>query len=738
MKDINKDSLSSQSLQAALSYYNSGQLLVAVEMYQKVLLDDPKNAIALSMLGIIAIQSDHYDVAAELLSRAIQVKKKDPLLFFTLGVALQKWGKLDEAVLKYKKAVTLKPDYTQAHINMGIILMEQGKLDEAVLKYKRVIALEPDHASVHFDIGQILRKQGKIDEAVLAYQKAIALKPEYAEAYNAIGVIFEGRRKFAEAAEMYGQAISVKPDYAVARFNLGNSFKEQGKQDEAIAQYAEAIVLKPDFAAAHINLGNMLEKRGMLNEAVLLYEQALTLQPDDPKRLAELVHFIYHACAWDKIGGHEARLLGMVRQKREGISPFAILGMSSTAEDQLICARSFDGGKWQPQKSLFIHNSKKSGGRIKIGYLSSDLHNHATAHLMADLFERHDRSRFSITAYSYGPDDGSPVRKRLVKAFDSFIDLRDFSDGDAAQKIYDDGIDILIDLKGGYTTDARIGIPARRPAPLQVNYLGYPGTMGADFIDYIIADRFIIPEDQEKFYSEKVVCLPDCYQPNDTHRQIAETTPMREACGLPERGFVFCCFNANYKITPQIFDIWMRLLQEVPGSVLWLLEGNQSVKGNLKHEVERRGVDPSRIIYAPKVSPSAHLARHRLADLFLDTLPVNAHTTASDALWVGLPVLTCVGTTFAGRVAGSLLKAADLPELITYSLENYEALALQLAQNPARLPTIRQKLERTRLQVPLFDIEKFLKNIEKAYQTMWDIRQIGDSPKAFTVLYGED
>ena len=453
-----------------------------------------------------------------------------------------------------------------------------------------------------------------------------------------------------------------------------------------------------------------------------MYEQALILQPDNPKRLAELVHYIYHACAWDKIGGHERRLLDMVRQRREGISPFALLGMNSTAQEQLICAESFSHYNPVP----FTHSSRSPNDKIKIGYLSCDLHNHATAHLMVELFERHDRSRFNITAYSYGPDDGSVVRDRVVKSFDNFIEVGELSDKAAAQKIYDENIDILVDLKGGYTTGARIGIPALRPAPIQVNYLGYPGTMGVNFIDYIIADKFIIPEDQQRFYSEKVVYLPDCYQPNDTQRQIADVVPMRKDCHLPEHGFVFCCFNATYKITPLVFGVWMRLLQKVPDSVLWLLEANQSVKGNLQHEAEKRGVDPKRIIFAPKISPPQHLARHSLADLFLDTLPVNAHTTASDAIWAGLPLLTCVGSTFAGRVAGSLLKAANLPELIAYSLENYEAIALNLAQNKSLLAGLREKIKQTRLQMPLFNIDGFVRNIENLYESMWQSRQSGN------------
>jgi len=658
---------------------------------------------------------------------------KKSLLLYDQGFALQNLGKPDEALLKYKKAVALKPDYINAYINIINILTEQGRLDEVVLQYKRVIALKPDQAEFHYNLGAILNKQGKPDEAMVRYAEAIALKPDFALARYNLGVLLNEQGKPDEAIAQYAAAIAANPDFAAARFNLGNLLNERGKPDEAIVQYAAAITLKPDMAEAHINLGKILKDRGMVNEAVLLYEQALVLQPDNSSRLAELVHFTYNVCAWDKIGAHETRLLDRVRQKQEGISPFAILGMHSTAEDQLICARSFMRGKEQPQQALFTHNSKKTGDRIKIGYFSSDFYNHATAYLIAELFEHHDRSRFSIAGYSYGPDDKSDLRKRLVKAFDSFVDLRDLSDRDAAQKIYDDGVDILIDLKGGHTTDANIGIPAYRPAPVQVNYLGYPGTMGASFIDYIIADRFIIPEDQEQFYSEKVVCLPDCYQPNDTHRKIAEPVPTREACGLPERGFVFCCFNASYKITPQVFDIWMRLLQRVPDSVLWLLEINKAVKGNLKQEAERRGINPERIVFSPKMPIPEHLARHRLADLFLDTLPINAHTTASDALWAGLPVLTCAGSTFAGRVAGSLLKAADLPELITYSLEDHETLALQLAQNPAQLSAIRQKLERTRLQVPLFDIGKFTKNLEKSYQTMWDIRQAGEGPKSFTV-----
>jgi len=396
MKDTNKISLSSQSLQTAMSYYMSGQIPAAEEMYRKVLLAEPKNVVSLHMLGIIAAESGRYDVAVGFLSQAIRIKKNDPLLFLTLGIALQKWGKLDDAMLKYKKAVSLKPDYIEAFMHMGDILLQQGRLDESELKYKRIIAL--------------------------------------------------------------------KPDYAEAHFSLGNVFKEQRKPNEAATQYAAAIALKPDFLSPYINLGRLYQECGRLNEAILSCERALVRWPDNSLLLEELVEIIYLACAWDKMGDYETRLLDMVRQQRKRTSLFTILETSATMEDQLLNARSYSHGHEPPQQALFTHIPGRSGDRIKIGYLSSDFYEHATAYLMAELFERHDRSRFSITAYSYGlPRDNSPMRQRLVKAFDSFVDLRALSDHDAAQKIYDDGMDILIDLKGG--PHARGAHRHSRPSP---------------------------------------------------------------------------------------------------------------------------------------------------------------------------------------------------------------------------------------------------------------------------------
>jgi predicted O-linked N-acetylglucosamine transferase (SPINDLY family) len=369
--------------------------------------------------------------------------------------------------------------------------------------------------------------------------------------------------------------------------------------------------------------------------------------------------------------------------------------------------------------------------RIRIAYLSADFRQHATAELMAGLIEAHDRTRFEVGAVSWGQDDGSAMRARLVRAFDWFEDVRLKSDADVAQWLKDREIDIAIDLKG-HTREARPGILAQRPCPVQVNYLGYPGTIGAPWLDYILADACVLPFDRQDCYSEKIVHLPHCYQVNDSSREIGET-PTRAEAGLPGEGFVFCCFNAAWKISPAMFDVWMRLLSAVPAGVLWLLDDNATATRNLKTAAKAHGIDAARLVFAPRVPTATHLARHRLADLFLDTLPYNAHTTASDALWAGLPLLTCLGSQFDGRVAASLLETLGLPELVTHSLQEYEARALALARDPARLQILRAKLGDNRRTSPLFDTDRFCRGLENAYRRMMEILQAGQAPEGFTV-----
>jgi predicted O-linked N-acetylglucosamine transferase (SPINDLY family) len=408
----------------------------------------------------------------------------------------------------------------------------------------------------------------------------------------------------------------------------------------------------------------------------------------------------------------------------------------TTAQQQLRCARQWVDRSLKaisgPGCSLVRNRTRGLKSKITLGYLSADFHRHATAYLTAELFEKHDRRRFEVVGYSYGPDDGSPMRRRLIKAFDRFSDLKDASFVESAERIAADEVDILVDLKG-HTKGARTEILSLRPAPIQVNYLGYPGTMGAPFMDYILVDDFVVPADQQPFFTERLVHLPGCYQVNDSQREISPHTPSRAECGLPEDGFVFCSFNNSYKITPEMFDVWMGLLKAVPGSVLWLLEANRFAPGNLRREAETRGVAAQRLVFARPVPLPEHLARHRLADLFLDTFPVNAHTTASDALWAGCPVLTMAGETFVSRVAGSLLRAVGLPELITKSLEDYQTMALRLARNASVLSELRAKLAANRKTSRLFDAGQFARGVEEAYLTMWEICASGQQPRAFTV-----
>jgi predicted O-linked N-acetylglucosamine transferase (SPINDLY family) len=461
-------------------------------------------------------------------------------------------------------------------------------------------------------------------------------------------------------------------------------------------------------------------------------EHALALNADLPYAAGALLHARMYACDWRTYERDSADLLAKIRDGKRVAEPLTILNISNCAADQLVCAQTYINDRFPVASTPLWRGERYAHDRIRVAYLSADFHDHAVMYLMAGLFERHDRARFDVVGVSFGPDPPTEMRVRLKQASERFIDVSHSRDDEIAKLLRELEIDVAVDLKG-FTDDARTSIFAFRPAPIQVNYLGYPGTIGAPYIDYIIADRIVIAHDQHDDYAENVVYLPDCYQVNDSMRAIAERTPTRTEAGLPEAGFVFCSFNNNYKITPAMFDVWMRLLREIDGSVLWLFEGNAAAPANLRREARNRGVPPERLVFAPKTDVANHLARHRLADLFLDTQPWNAHTTASDALWAGLPVVTCIGTTFAGRVAASLLEAVGLPELVTPTLAKYEALALQLAREPHLLAGIKQKLLDNRRIFPLFNTDRSRRHIEAAYSEMFARHQRGEAPASFAI-----
>src|SRR5438105_11690214 len=652
-----------QIVDAAFAHHEAGELDQAAALYRKALEEDPEHAEALHLLGLIAFQRGEFEAAVELIERAIP--------------------ELD--------------DLPEAHLNLGNALRELGRLPEAADSYRRAIGLDPAYGMAHSNLARTLNDQRLFEAGLESSRRALELIPGFLGAQVNCAAALMGLERYAEAEAPLRRAVELAPDKPEAHRDLGEILAKLGRLDEAATSYRRAVELNPDYAKVYYNLGNVLKSQGKLREAIACFERAATLDPDDADALAGWFREKQNVCDWSGYREDEPRVRRAIAAQSSVNAPLTLLGLSSSLQEQLACARRVAAEMVVPA-GAFRHappTAKDAGERIRLGYLSADFRQHPVAFLIAGVFERHDRRHFDVIAYSCGPDDGSPMRSRLVRAFDRFVDIRDLSPPKAAEQMHADGIDILIDLTG-YTAHGRTGILAYRPAPIQVNFLGYPGTMGAEFIDYIIVDRFLAPADRQPSYSEKLAQLPICYQPNEPAHELPYRTPSREEYGLPKEGFVFCCFNTSYKLTPTFFDVWMRLLKAVPGSVLWLVAGNAVVKDNLVRRAVASGVVAERLVFASPTGRPEYLSRLGLADLFLDTLPYNAGATASDALWAGLPVLTCSGEGFAARMAGSLLNAIGLPELITHSLEDYEQLAAKLATDEKLLVEIKQTLLRNR------------------------------------------
>ena len=622
--------------------------------------------------------------------------------FTDLGNERRRAADLTAAVTAYRSALQAFPQDTRALYNLGTALRELGKAEEAERVLHRLVELDSADSDGLFQLGELLLEAGKFNEAAGVLEQAFARSPRNALIGCYLGIARARGGDPRRAVEAFRRALAIEPAYPEALLNLGNAHSLLNEHEEALRCFRQAY-----RAAA----GNPLFRGALLNE-------------------------MQHSCDWAGIG----ELIQLQResissQPGEPIHPFHMFSVPTTRAEQLQCARNFaahllrsaDGSLPEPAAP----RRGAADGRIRIGYFSSDFHEHATAYLVAELIELHDRKRFEVLAYSCGPDTGDPMQTRLRRAFDRFVDLRTRSNAAAAAAIRADGVDILIDLKG-YTLDARTEILALRPAPIQVNFLGYPATMGAPFIDYFVVDRFVVPPGHEPDYSEKLVFLPGSYQVNDRKR-IAAPAALRQDLGLPPDAFVFCAFQQSYKILPEMFAAWLRVLAATSSSVLWLLESNALAARNLRREAEKAGIESARLIFAPKLAQRSHLARLGAADLYLDTLPCNAHTTASDALWAGLPVLTCAGDTFASRVAGSLLLAVDLPELVTTSLPRYEALAVRLATAPAELRALRERLQRNLQTAPLYDTPRFVRNLELAYEQMWRLQQSGHPSRQIVV-----
>ena len=643
-------------------------------------------------------------------------------------------GEHRDAVDLIRKAVDVdprNPNKAAALSNLGIALSGIGRAPEALGCFERSLALAPDNPETLYNFGNAQMAMQRLDDGLASYDRVLALKPDHVAALNNRGNVLSALRRTQEALASFDRVVALRPDFADAHNNRADALLALHCPDEALASADRALVLKPGFAEAINNRGNALRALKRYDEAARAFAQLAGSGPRFDHALGDLLDCELRSCEWTHFTSHAAQVTAAVVEGRRAALPWVFLAASGSAAAQLACARTFVADRFPPSATPLWRGERYRHDRIRVAYLSADFHEHATAHLIAGLFEVHDAARFELTAVSFGPDTKDPMRERLRRAFPRFLDVQGRSDRDVARMLRELEIDIAVDLKG-FTADSRTGILALRPAPVQVNYLGYPGTMGAPYIDYLIADRHVIPPGADVHYTERIVRLPDAYQVNDSKRRIADASPTRAEAGLPEAAFVFCCFNSNYKITPEIFEIWMRLLDRAPGSVLWVLEDNATASENLRREARRRAVAPERLIFAPPVPADRHLARHRLADLFLDTRPVNAHTTASDALWTGLPLVTCTDEAFAGRVAASLLHAVGLPELVAHDLADYEAMALRLATTPALLTEIRARLAQNRTH-PLFDTDRYRRHLEAAYTVMWEQYERGLPPESFAV-----
>ncbi|HVV65723.1 MAG TPA: tetratricopeptide repeat protein [Rhizomicrobium sp.] len=589
-------------------------------------------------------------------------------------------------------------EQAKAHFFAALDLLDARDYAGAEQRLRGALAIVPDRVSALSNLAVALFHQGKLDEAVATANRVLALAPDDFE----------------------------------ARIVLGSSFGRRGQFAEALAEYEKAVAIASTDPRGRLARGLALVELKRLDAALADFREVARLKPDDIEALAEFARTQLAACDWNGIDAIIDRILTAIRGGSAEASPFYVLALTDNPADQLACATQYGARSFPPMPPLYRGREQRPGERLRVAYVSNDFRLHPVGHLVVGFLEQHDHSDFEIFGVSVGPDDQSDVRKRIATACDHFLDARTFSDQAIAEYLRDQHIDVAVDL-GGHTSGARPRTFAMRPAPVQAAYLGFPGTSGAPFIDYLLADPVVIPRGAERWYSEAVVRLPDSYYPNDDKRPIAETTPSRAEAGLPEGAFVFCCFNNSYKITPQMFGVWMEILHAVPDSVLWLLAGNASVPGNLAREAAARGIDPTRLVFAPPLPVDQHLARHRLADLSLDTLPYNAHTTGVDALWAGLPIITCEGESFAGRVASSVLHAIGLPELVTTSLDEFRALAIALATDPNRLAGIRAKVAANRDTTPLFDTARTTRHLESAYREMVARHRRGEAPAPFDV-----
>ena len=719
-------------LQEAYGLQRAGRPEEAARLCAAILRADPRQFDALLLLASLNSQKGEYERALERLEEALAVDPESLPAAYNRACLLHILGRFEAALAAFDGILARNRDFGETLNNRGVVLSALNRHAEALASFDEAVKLNPRAAKAFSNRGNALLAMGHREEALASFDRAIALEPRYAEAHYNRAVALMEMGHLNDALAGFDACITHDPGHADAWEHRATVLTRLLRFSDAVTSLDRVLALRPGDARTYYLRANALSVLKRFEEAVSDAGKALSRDPDYPYARGVLVHSKLSCCDWRGLDEEADKIETALHAGKRVLSPFEYLALSPSAELQLHCAEIWAADTC-PAAAPLWRGEHYRHDRIRLAYLSADFRNHPVAFLMAGVFEAHDRARFETFAISFTPEHQSPMRRRLEHAFDHFTEVRGKSDLEIAKAMRKHEIDVAVDLMG-FTRECRTGILAFRPAPVQVNYLGYPGTMGTRYIDYIVADRLIIPPEHRRHYSEKIVYLPDSYLPNDTKRPAAGKAPARRQAGLPEKGFVFASFNGTYKFAPQIFDIWMRLLRTVDGSVLWLPQSEAAAMGNIRREAEARGVAPGRIVFAPYVdNAEEHLARLTLADLFLDTSPYGAHTSASDALWAGVPVLTLAGETFAGRVAASLLNAAGLPELITDSPKAYEAAALRLVREPDALAALRAKLTRSRVESPVFEMQRFVRHLETAYTVMWTRSQRGEPPDEIVV-----
>ena len=699
----------------------------AVKSFEKAIEFDSNNAVLHFYLANIFEELNQFENSISHHKRAIKINPKFSESFNNLGNVLTKNKRLDEAIENYQYAIEINPNFSEAYNNLGNVYKDLGKFQIGIQNYLKAIEINQNFAEAIYNLGIVQKKLRLIEESVISFRKSLQINPEFAEAHNNLGSSLNALGQNFDAMKSCKKALAINPKYAEAYNNIGNIYNDLRKSSAAIESYQKAISISPNYAEAHSNLGSIYRDRKQRDKALLYFEKAHSLKPDMDFILGDILQLKMRLCKWDNLTQQLEELKKRIEKNEKVVSPFSLLGLIDDPKIQRKASEIYVNYYYPKNDSLPNLSSYPPHNKIRVGYFSADFKQHPVATLTAELYERHDRDYFEIYAFSFGPDTKDEMNLRIKEGVDYFHDVRETPLKDLVLLARSFEIDIAIDL-GGFTAKSRTEIFAMSVAPIQLSYIGYLGTLGAEYYDYLIADSVMIPQDFQKYYSEKIIYLPS-FQVNDSKEKQPDIFITREEIGLPKDGFVFCCFNNTYKITPTCLDLWTPILKSVPSSVLLLVADNEIAKANLIKEFNQRGIKSSRLIFGGRLERPEYLARYRLADLFLDTNPYNAGTTASDALRMGLPVLTLLGKAYPSRMAASIVHAVNLPELITSSEQEYVSLAIEIASNQEKLINIKEKLVSNLSKAPLFNTKVFTKNLEDAFKKIYEKHQMGLEPE---------